>query len=363
MSFATEWSEVDESFDQPDAQPVLVPQPLSELVVAHPTQRREIIGGLLREGETMNMVAPPKRGKSWLVNNLSLAVAAGLDWVSTFPCTQGRVLILDAELHPEVIAHRLPMVARAMGLSQSYLDEIDVLPLRGLGVDLLKLRPIIHSIEPGRYALVVLDAWYRFLPPGVSENDNAAVMSLYNRIDAYAAHLEAAWVNVHHTSKGNQSEKSTTDVGSGAGSQSRAADSHLIIRQHEDDDRAVVEAVVRSFPPVEPLVIRWNFPIWELDSEADPKALRRAGERGNKEDKDRHLDTDRQAIVNVMHDAKVPQTKTDVRDLARIGNPRFGFAWASLIADKTIIQSEGVITKGNNRQYEAFTLSEGEDET
>jgi hypothetical protein len=58
-------------------------------------------------------------------------------------------------------------------------------------------------------------------------------------IDGYAAFLNAGWVNIHHTSKGDQSGKNTTDVGSGAGSQSRAADTHLIIRQHEENDVAV----------------------------------------------------------------------------------------------------------------------------
>ncbi|MGI6417616.1 MAG: hypothetical protein ACOX1P_18335 [Thermoguttaceae bacterium] len=61
----------------------------------------------------------------------------------------------------------------------------------------------------------------------ISENDNAAIMSLYNVIDGYAARLNTAWVNVHHASKGDQSGKGTTDVGSGAGAQSRAADTHL----------------------------------------------------------------------------------------------------------------------------------------
>jgi len=107
----------------------------------------------------------------------------------------------STSLPPEVLAHRLPAVADAMGLGSEYLDFIDVLPLRGLGIDLLKLKPFIKSIEPARYALVILDAWYRFLPLGFSENDNAQVMALYNTIDSYTSALKAAWVNIHHASK------------------------------------------------------------------------------------------------------------------------------------------------------------------
>ena len=184
-----------------------------------------------------------------VINGLSIAVATGSKWLDTFSCAAGRVLVIDAELHPEVIAYRLPIVADAMGVSRDALTGIDVLPLRGKGIDLLKLEPFLAAIEPNHYALVILDAWYRFLPLGYSENDNAQVMDLYNRIDGYANRLGAAWVNVHHASKGDQSGKITTDVGSGAGSQSRAADTHCVLREHEEENVAVMEAVVRSFPP------------------------------------------------------------------------------------------------------------------
>jgi hypothetical protein len=345
-------------------EPIPPPCSLRELITTYPTLRPAVIDGLLRVGETANIVAHPKRGKSWLVNSLSLCVSGGLRWLDTFQCTRGRVLLIDAELYREDIAYRLPLVAKAMLLNPDYVDSIDVWALRGLGVDLVKLGPMLDSIEPGRYALIILDAWYRFLPIGFSENDNAQVMALYNKIDAYASRLGAAWVNVHHASKGDQSGKGVTDVGSGAGSQSRAADTHLIIRQHEQEDVAVIEAVVRSWPPVERFAIRWNFPTWDLDAEADPRKLwgaRQSRDRATSEAKDIHLNEDRQGIVNAMVGNADLQTKTEIRDSARIGNPRFGFAWASLLADGTIIPA-GETTKGNNRKYEAFGLSHKETE-
>ena len=42
----------------------------------------------------MNIIAPPKTGKSWLVTDLAASVACGLPWFG-FPCEQGKVLILD----------------------------------------------------------------------------------------------------------------------------------------------------------------------------------------------------------------------------------------------------------------------------
>ncbi|WP_200836773.1 AAA family ATPase [Rubripirellula obstinata] len=37
--------------------------------------------GLLRAGEIMNVIAPPKAGKSWLASDMALAVATGRPWL------------------------------------------------------------------------------------------------------------------------------------------------------------------------------------------------------------------------------------------------------------------------------------------
>ena len=79
---------------------------------------------------------------------------------------------------------------------------------------------------------------------------------------------------VHHSTKGNQSGKAVTDVGAGAGSQSRATDTHLVLRPHEQDGVVVLDAAVRSWPPVMPRCLRWTFPVWTPDDALDPAALR-----------------------------------------------------------------------------------------
>ena len=333
----------------------IIPPPicLPQLVTAYPTLRPAVIQGLLRIGETANMVAAPKQGKSWLVNGLAVCVAAGLKWLDTFRCTQGRVLIIDGELHPEVIAHRLPAVTAAMGIGAEALGKIDVLPLRGLGANLGTLGPFLLTIEPGEYVLIILDAWYRFLPPGLSESDNAQVMALYNKIDSYTAHLKSAWVNVHHASKGDQSGKGVTDVGSGAGSQSRAADTHLIIRPHDIEGVAVLEAVVRSFLPVEPLAIRWEFPTWALAAGEDPRRLANPRRRQTQ----RTRGEDRQAIVNLVYEQTEPRTKTFLRNLADgipMGHSRFDRAFDSLVADGTLRSGEGRGKQGQKREVWAL---------
>jgi hypothetical protein len=86
--------------------------------------------------------------------------------------------------------------------------------------------------------------------------------------------MGAAFALIHHASKGNQSAKSVTDVGAGAGAQSRATDTHLVLRPHEEKNAVVLDAAARSWPPIAPICLRWEFPLWKPASDLDPTALR-----------------------------------------------------------------------------------------
>ncbi|MBS0188999.1 MAG: AAA family ATPase [Planctomycetes bacterium] len=260
----------------PDTEPP-PPQFISvrQLMAACPTLRPPVIDGLLREGETMNLIASPKTGKSWLVLDLAIAVATGRPWLGRFPTVAGDVLIIDNELHGETSANRIPKVAKARGLcTDEFADRVFIRNLRGGLQDIVSLGSFFRAIERGRFRLIVLDAFYRFLPAGMDENANADMASLYNHIDRYAADLGCAFVLIHHSSKGNQSGKSVTDVGAGAGSQSRATDAHLVLRPHEEPDVVVLDAAVRSWPPQQAVCLRWAFPVWDVADDLDPKRLK-----------------------------------------------------------------------------------------
>ena len=257
-----------------------LPVPLSvksvrQLLNENPDLRRPVIHGLLREGETMNVIASPKVGKSWLITDLALAIATGRMWLDTFECERGDVLIIDNELHSETSANRVPKVMRARGIALDEIaDRVFVANVRGRLKDIFGLGEYFQQLPPGRFKLIALDAFYRFMPRDSDENDNGTMAQVYNHLDCFAARLGCAFALVHHSSKGNQSGKSVTDVGAGAGSQSRATDTHLILRPHEQDDVVVLDAAVRSWPPLLPRCLRWTFPVWTPDDALDPAALR-----------------------------------------------------------------------------------------
>lgn len=265
--------------DLPDSEikraPKLLIRSAGALVREFVQMRRMLIDGLLRSGEVMNVIAPPKLGKSWLVLSLVLCVAAGLQWLARFSTRRGSVLLVDNELHPETLADRLPRVAMAMGLKpEDYEDRISIICLRGKLMDLKVLSHELMHIEPGTYDLIVLDAWYRLQPAGSDENANGDVTQLYNLLESVSDRIGSAFVCIHHTSKGNQSDKSVTDVGSGAGAQARAADTHMVMRHHEVEGAIVVGASVRSWVPIDPFVVRFEFPLFNIDEHLDPADLK-----------------------------------------------------------------------------------------
>lgn len=116
---------------QTSAQPVIsTPKSLRQLVQIYPALRKPVIEGLLREGETMNVISAPKIGKSWLVIDLALAVAIGRPWLG-MDCVPGEVLILDNELHGETSANRIPKVAEVRGIGmEAVADRLYVENLR-----------------------------------------------------------------------------------------------------------------------------------------------------------------------------------------------------------------------------------------
>lgn len=246
-----------------------------DLYASHPALRAPVIEGLLREGETMNVIAAPKTGKSWLTIDLALSVATGRKWLGTYQTVRGDVLIVDNELHPETISHRIPKVAEARGLNlEDYGGAVWVDNLRGSLRSFLDLKPYFAAIPRGRFKLIVLDAFYRFMPVGSDENDNGTMANIYNAIDAYADHLGCSFVLIHHSTKGSQAGKAVTDVGAGAGAQSRATDTHLVLRPHEEAGVVVLDAAVRSWKPIDPVCLRWTFPVWDADPMVDATALK-----------------------------------------------------------------------------------------
>jgi len=323
--------------------------------VEHPAKLREcVIEGLARRGEVINTVAATKVGKSWLALGLLFSVATGTDWLGR-RVLKGDVLLLDNELHDETIQNRTAAVAREMKLKPSDTQcRFDYIPLRGEAVSISELQEILSKYHPGDLTMIVLDAKYRFFGNGKQENSNDDQTEFHNAVDRLAMQLDCVIVLIHHSSKGDQGGKGVVDVGSGGGSQARAVDCHLVIRPHAEPGLAVLDAAVRTFIPVEPQTIRWNFPIWSVADGVLP-ILKQERTRSDS----RQESKDQQAIstmVEIFSEYEYALTRKALRTATGFGLDRIN-RLLRIGIDSGTFQAVGSKTVSNGEEADLFELA------
>ena len=150
----------------------------------------------------------------------------------------------------------------------------------------------------------------------IDENANADVTALYNILDELCHELGCAFVVVHHLSKGMQEGKRVTDLGSGAGAQSRAVDTHIALREHAEPGCVVLEAVTRSWPRPEARVLRWADQGWALAEGLDPGDL--AGRKKKKSEAPEAVTPERLAAA-CLDAAPVSKAEVILRARERLG--------------------------------------------
>lgn len=323
----------------------LAPVSLPKLIQDHPELRWSVIEGLIRQGETGSLNAKSKVGKSFMTYGIAISVATGRQLWGRYNCSPGRVLLVDNELHPEVLASRISTVAQAMGLTVDDLDgRLDVVSLRGRLMGLEEIGKMIRRASQP-YLLVIIDALYRVLLGGTAENSNDDMKVVFNTIDTMARETGAAYLLVHHASKGSQSDKDVVDVGSGAGAMARAVDTHIVVRPHETEDVVVVDAAVRSFAPVQPFCLAWTYPLWSPADDCDPNQLKRTPTKGD----ERQASKDAEGagkIVTALRQSGSDMTERALRAAAGMSRDRCQRLLALMEQDQRLTKHEAEV-KGN----------------
>ena len=120
--------------------------------------------------------------------------------------------------------------------------------------------------------MIVLDPIYKLLGAR-DENKAGDIASLLNEIELLAVKTGAAVAFGAHFSKGNQSQKESIDRIGGSGVFARDPDTILTFTRHDETDCFTVDATLRNHPPIDPFVVRWEFPLMCVDSTFDPANL------------------------------------------------------------------------------------------
>jgi hypothetical protein len=144
--------------------------------------------------------------------------------------------------------------------------------LRGKPFTLQDLADIPKVVGEG-VSLLSLDPSYRLLA-GKDESDPGVIIDLLNRFLAVGTELKGGIGLLQHFSKGDQSQKEAIDRYSGSGVWARHPDALVTFTEHEAEDSFGVEFRFRSFAPIDPIAVTWDYPRFRSAPELDPARLK-----------------------------------------------------------------------------------------
>ena len=126
--------------------------------------------------------------------------------------------------------------------------------------------------------MVIIDPTYKMLGTA-DENSASDIAALLNMIESLAVTTSAAVAMAGHFAKGNAAAKETIDRISGSGVFARDPDSLITFTKHEEEKAFTVDMILRNLPPVQPFVVRWDWPLFRREDTLDPSRLKQAGGR------------------------------------------------------------------------------------
>lgn len=236
----------------------------------------DVIAGLLSKGGKMVVGGGSKSFKTWILTDCALSVATGADWLGC-ATRKGKVLYINLEIQRGYFRNRAESIGRAKAVSASA-GMLEVWNLRGYAADLSTLIEEIKKRVGQRYDLIIVDPIYKVLG-GRDENAAGDIAGLLNELERLAVESGAAVAFGAHFSKGNQAGKESIDRIGGSGVFARDPDSILVLTRHEEEDAFTLEATLRNHAPLDPFVVRWNFPLMVRDGSLDPAKLKQTGGR------------------------------------------------------------------------------------
>ena len=255
---------------------------LSDVWDDMPPLKEELIPGILRVGHKLLLAGPSKAGKSFLLMNLVVSLAEGVEWLG-MKCKCGRVCYINLELDSASCLHRIREIYEKRGLEPKQIDNIDIWNLRGHAVPMSRLAPaMINRFKDKDYIAVIIDPIYKVI---TGDENNATEMSEFcSYFDQVSTEMQVATIYCHHHSKGASGKyANAADRSSGSGVFARDPDAILDLREvnvkaaennyrRELSDACEVltgwevSSTLREFAPMPSFRCWFDHPIHRVDS-------------------------------------------------------------------------------------------------
>lgn len=249
-----------------------------------PPLKEELIPGILRVGHKMLVSGPSKAGKSFLLIDLAISMAEGVEWLG-MKCKQGKVIYVNLELDGDSCFRRFKDIYTKRKLTPANVKNISIWNLRGKSVPLDKLAPrLIRRFKEQGYEAVIVDPIYKVLG-NRDENSAGDMADFCNQFDKIATEMGVATIYCHHHSKGaNQKYSNAADRSSGSGVFARDPDAILDLQELKVTDIAEkyrkqvsdasetitaweVTSTLREFAPMKPIRVWFDYPYHAPDKE------------------------------------------------------------------------------------------------
>jgi hypothetical protein len=238
-----------------------------------PARPPELVKSVLHQGSKLIVGGTSKGRKTYSLIDLAISVATGHSWWG-FDCAKGPVCYINFEIQESFFCERVETICDKKGVN---LDPKMLMGwnLRGHGEGIERLvEELMVVLRKKQFVLIVFDPIYKALGDR-DENKAGDVASMLNELERIAVRTGAAIAFGAHYSKGNQSAKEAIDRIGGSGVFARDPDSILTMTAHEEEDAFTVEATLRNFRPLDPFVVKWDWPLFQRSVDLDPENLKR----------------------------------------------------------------------------------------
>jgi len=256
----------------------------AEFLAADWPEPRRIIRNLLDDESRILVGGQSKSFKSWLLLDQAMSVASGQPWIG-FETVQNPVLIINFELRGHYFHQRIQSIAAAKKIDLPKFETFQVLQLRHWYLKdksdredflahlqtLIKRKGIIY---------VIIDPYYRLLTEQdeeIAQTNMGAVLHGFGAINEAGASIAYAMHMIKGASRNTQ--RDPEELISGAGTLLRDPDALMSVLPKKNDDELIyqMEFKVRDFPPIEPKLLSWDYPLLQVREDIDRSALRSVG--------------------------------------------------------------------------------------
>jgi hypothetical protein len=239
-----------------------IPPVVDFAVIAQlPEPPEVIIHDTLRQGGRMLISAPAKEGKSTLLIQLAMALSIGGTWLGR-QCGRRRTLYVNLEVSSAECLRRVKAVGDAMGVGMEDYPLVQNLDQAGTSLESLA-KTIIYRARQLQVQVVIIDPVYTLIGDEVASSE---IKKLVKTIGFISNELGASVIFSHHHNKGvaPTNQRNHMDKVSGSSVFGRFPDA-IMTFQLQRDGRGKAFFTLRSFQQPEPLQIKFDYPLFNVD--------------------------------------------------------------------------------------------------